>query len=579
MPHTFRYPSPHTAGSHLRVDGLSFSYPDRRVLTNISFVVPAGDRMAVIGENGSGKSTLLQAVSGALMPSSGTISLSCAHPEEPAIGLLHQEPSYAPASTVATTVETAVAATRRAITRVNDLGAEMASRPTDLDVATAFAFALETAERLGAWELDARISRILDGLGLGAIDRTRRIGTLSGGQRARLSLACLLLGTPELLLLDEPTNHLDDDATAFLVSVLTNWQGPLVVASHDRAFLDESTTSLLDLDPAPLPHRIAEPFLEDGTGTGIGVTRFTGTYSDYVIARTNARRRWERQFRDEQSELVRLRAAVAAHQTVGHENWRPRSEVRMAQKFYADRNARVVSRRVSDARARLAELEVGQIQGPPQELTFQGLTREGEPGVRDVPGPLLIATDVVVAARLRESSLGISAGEHCLVTGPNGSGKSTLLGVLHGSLEPDAGQIWRAPGLRVGLLRQELALSDPMKRGAARTAAESYADLVGPERAERIPLGTFGLMAARDHNRPVRELSVGQQRRLALATLLADPPDVLLLDEPTNHFSLDLVNALEEALTEYSGAVVIASHDRWLRRRWTGQRRHLLPPP
>ncbi|MCD1115243.1 ATP-binding cassette domain-containing protein, partial [Cutibacterium acnes] len=158
--------------------------------------------------------------------------------------------------------------------------------------------------------------------------RDRSIGTLSGGQRARLALAWLLLSAPDVLLLDEPTNHLDDAATAYLVSVLTTWRGPILIASHDRAFLDDTVTSLLDLDPSPLPHAVAGPLVEDGTGTGIGLTRFTGSYSDYLTARAQARQRWERQYRDEQAELSRLRTAVKDQQTAGHSDWRPRTEVR-----------------------------------------------------------------------------------------------------------------------------------------------------------------------------------------------------------------------------------------------------------
>ncbi|MDK7364712.1 ATP-binding cassette domain-containing protein [Cutibacterium avidum] len=164
------------------------------------------------------------------------------------------------------------------------------------------------------------------------------------------------------------------------------------------------------------------------------------------------------------------------------------------------------------------------------------------------------------------------------MTGPNGSGKSTLLGLLAGTLKPSSGQVTRTPVDRVQLLAQETALPDPYDRGPGRTVLDAYTDLVGAERAARVPLSTFGLIASRDHNRRVQELSVGQQRRLALAVVLADPPEILLLDEPTNHFSLGLVTALEDALVQYPGTVVVASHDRWLRKRWQGQRLTLPEP-
>lgn len=569
MAHSLTPSSSFAAGSHLRVDGLSFSYPDRRVLTDVSFVVPAGDRVGLIGENGSGKSTLLKVIAAALEPSAGTVSVDASRPHEPSIGLLHQEPPFSPEETIAEALESAVAPCRRAVEAVRDLGAAIAADPEDHSIGDGYSRALETAERRGAWDVDSRISAMLAGLGLAQIDRQRCTNTLSGGQRARFALAWLLLSAPDVLLLDEPTNHLDDDATAYLVSVLSSWRGPLVLASHDRVFLDETITSLIDLDPAPIPHSVAGSLVQDGPGSGIGVTRFSGSYSDYLVAREEARVRWERQYRDEQAELSRLRSAVITQQTVGHSDWRPRSEVRMAKKFYADRNAKVVARRVNDARGRLDGLETQQIRKPPRELRFRGLVADGSRGSGPLE-PVLAATDVALSGRLQPTSISISRGEKWLVTGANGSGKSTLFHLLAGRLEPTGGHIARSPTDRIGLLSQETVLSDHHDRGDTRTAAEVYSDLVGPDRAHDVPLSSFGLITGRDQNRPIRELSVGQQRRLALAALLSDPPEILLLDEPTNHFSLLLVAAIEEGLSTYPGTVIVATHDRWLRRRWEG---------
>jgi macrolide transport system ATP-binding/permease protein len=210
-----------------------------------------------------------------------------------------------------------------------------------------YATALQTAEDLHVWDIDSRIEVLLDGLGLTALHRDRATQDLSGGQRSRLSLAWLLLSAPDVLLLDEPTNHLDDAATAHLRDVLAAWSGPVLLASHDRAFLDEAVTSLLDLDPSPVPHALAGDLVEDGSGTGIGLTRYTGTYTDYLQSRRDERARWERKYRDEQAELTRLRTAVDRNQTVGHADWKPRTESRIAQKFYGDRNATVVSRRAA----------------------------------------------------------------------------------------------------------------------------------------------------------------------------------------------------------------------------------------
>lgn len=573
--------SPHApAAAHLRVDGISVSFADRRVLTDVSFTVPGGGRTGLIGENGSGKTTLLRIIAGLTLPDSGIVSATAPGGRTSRVGLLHQEPPFQARATIGEALESAVAPVRAAADAVEVAARALADAPEDENLLHSYAKVLETAERSGVWDIEARINAMVMGLGLGELPPARETGSLSGGQRARLALAWLLLSTPDVLLLDEPTNHLDDGATEHLRSVLTSWDGPVLIASHDRAFLDEAVTSLVDLDPAAIPHAVAGPLVSDDDGAGIGITRFTGTYTDYLAARRDARERWELQYRDEQSQLKRLRAAVGENQSVGHEDWKPRSEVRMAQKYHADRTAKVVSRRVNDTRSRLADLEERQIRKPPQELQFRGLiTSQDATSSRQFwSGPVLTASNAGVEGQLPPVSLAISAGEKWLITGPNGSGKSTLLHMLAGSLTATTGTMNQPSTLHIGLLAQEVDLPDPQNRGPERTTRQTYEDLVGPQHAQHVPLSAFGLINGRDENRPVRALSVGQQRRLALAVLIADPPEVLLLDEPTNHLSLLLVTQLEAAISAYPGTVVTASHDRWLRRTWNGQRLDLTNP-
>lgn len=556
--------STHTAtpDAVLRIDGLSVQIAGTHILTNLSFTVTPGQRIGLIGENGSGKSTLLHAVHGSLprgATTAGTIDTGSGS-HRARVGLLHQQAPFAPTDTIGQALESAVAVERQV---ARDL--EAAADPYD---EKAYATAIDLAERFDIWETDSRISATLAGLGLSHIPTDRPTGELSGGQQARLSLAWLLLNRPDILLLDEPTNHLDDAATTYLVSVLSSWKGPVLFASHDRAFLDTAASGIVDLDPAP------SMVGEDG-----GVTRYTGNYSDYLAARDDVRVRWERQYRDEQAELKRLRAGVRDNHTVGHVGAPPRTEGKLAKKFYADRNAKVVSRRVNDSRSRLEKLEEEQVRKPPKELTFAGLTASSMAGATRGPadGPVVAASGIVVEGRLPETSLTLNGTEKLMVTGPNGSGKSTLLSVLAGQLTPDSGSL-TVTGVRTGYLTQDVALPDPHDRGAGRTVERAYRDLVGEQLADEVPLSTFGLIHPRDEKRPLVELSLGQQRRVALAVLLADPPEVLLLDEPDNHLSLSLVTALEEAIPAYPGAVVVASHDRWLRQRWTGGRLELSGP-
>ncbi len=580
--------------AHLRCEAVSKSFGDRRVLTDVSFTVAAGEPAGLIGENGSGKSTLLRIAAGLTRPDAGTVTAKAPALEAPRIGILHQVPPFSEQMTVAEALEAAVAPAHRAAAAVADTATALAVNPEEPAVVAAYQDALAEAERCEAWATDARIDTMLAGLGIADLPRHRLVTEMSGGQRARLSLAWLLLNTPDVLLLDEPTNHLDEAAVDHLCRVITRWRGPVLTASHDRAFLNDVVRSLIDLDPSVTPRAVTTSHSLDDPGSGVGVTRFRGTYRDYVAYRRRARDRWEQQYHDEQAELSRLQAAVVANHGIGDSSRAPRTEARSALKFYSDRNAKVVSHRVRSSRAQLEKLQKHQIRKPPRHLSFRGWAVADEHAGAHHRSPaaggtvptsagagarptslhevLLSATEVAVQGRLGPVSLTVRSGERWLVTGPNGAGKTTLLAVLDQRVPPTSGSITRAPAVRTGLLAQDDDLAGLGGRGPGLTVFGSYVDRVGRERAELVPLSTFGLFHGRDEGRPVATLSVGQQRRLALAVLLADPPEVLLLDEPTNHLSLALVTELEGGINAYPGAVVIASHDRWLRDSWEGNR-------
>lgn len=527
---------------HLRADGVSVSFGDRRVLTDISLSVPAQRPTGLLGENGSGKSTLLRVLAGRLRPDAGSVAVPGP------IGLLDQEVPFPPDTTVAQVIADALDGARRLERELQAAGDALAEG-AEAAAAAVYDDVLARAVLADVWGAPARAEQVMTGLALQDVDRSRRLDEISGGQRGRLALARLLIARPATLLLDEPTNHLDDDGAAFLTGMLAEHPGPVLVASHDRAFLDDATRVQLDLDPAPSP-------LEGEPG---GVTAYEGGFSDYLLARYDARDRWARQFRDEQEELDRLRVQVRESHSVGHEGRGPRTEARASKKFYADRNAAVVSRRVRDAQRRLEELERTQIRRPPTPLALSHLpATEGRRG-----GVLLAASDVAVRGRLAPTSVALSSGEKLLVTGPNGGGKSTFLHTLAGRLEPTGGSVSRPRGARVALLEQDT----PVPEGTVR---QVLARAAGVPEADHEP-ELFGLVHPRDLVRPVAELSRGQQRRVELAALLADPPELLILDEPTNHLALEIATQLEDAIGRWDGTVVIASHDRWLRRRWEGR--------
>ncbi|GHA91456.1 ATP-binding cassette domain-containing protein [Streptomyces termitum] len=552
----------------------------RRVLDGVSLTAAPGRRIGLIGENGTGKSTLLRLLAGTDTPDAGTVT----RPD--GLGFLHQEMPHAPATTLAAVLDDALREAREDLAALDRLGTVLARTPEDdpahPHLLDAYGSRLEQAQDRESWDADRRAALVLDGLGLGSLTPDRTLDTLSGGQRGRLALAALLARRPPALLLDEPTNHLDDQAAAFLEEQLRLLPGTAVVAGHDRAFLDAVCTDLIDLDPSP-----------------DGPVRYGGNYSAYLAQKRAERDRWERRHAQEERErdALRVTARVTAHRLAPDRG--PTDNEKMGYGHRAGRVQSQVSRRVRDATRRLAELERTRTPAPPRllRLTLRPLTAppeqttdpakttgpkgttapegatapEDTTAPKDTTLPLLSLRDVHVPGRLAPTTLDVTATDRLLVTGGNGTGKSTLLAVLAGHLTPE-GRLHRRPGPTVGLLTQDTAFARP-----DRTARDTYDRILGPARAEAVPLDSLGLLHPADLDKEVGHLSVGQRRRLALALLLADPPHLLLLDEPTNHLSPALCDELEEAMATGPGAVVVAGHDRWLRRRWQGREIHLQP--
>jgi macrolide transport system ATP-binding/permease protein len=289
------------------------------------------------------------------------------------------------------------------------------------------------------------------------------------------------------------------------------------------------------------------------------VARYGDGYAGYLAAKAAARRRWELAFERWTTEIDELTefAATTAHQVAPGRVMKDRNKV-----SYDRHGGRVQaseSSRVRNARERLRRLRADPVHRPPDPLHFTSGLIEGEP-----PATVVAIHDVRVADRLRVPALHVRGRDRLLVHGPNGAGKTTLLRVLAGVLHPDSGQVTRNG--RCGYLPQEIPVDHPR-----RTLLAAFADgRPGTEEEHRALLLSLGLFRTSDLPVPVGALSAGQRRRLALARLLTGRLDLLLLDEPSNHLSLTLVEELEEAMDTFTGALVVVSHDRALRRRFTG---------
>ena len=564
---------------------VSFFYGATPVLDNVSFACGPGDRLVVIGPNGVGKSTLLALAAGLLEPDSGTVSAPLVRPATafltaPPPGAVPPPAAIPPsaalpppapprstplpppteaqgARTVARFIEAATCGTRGLAARFDSLTERLAQGASPRDEAE-YDRVLATMTARDAWTIDTRLEQTLDDLGLGGVDRSRPLASLSPGQRARLRLALALVERPDALILDEPTNHLDADGREHLARAIDGWQGPVLMTSHDRAFIERTATALLDLDPVPW-RALA---VADGKPGGFGAHRVGGSYSDYLRDKAAARSRHTAVHAEQQAAKRRVAAHRRDSAAVGHARFKPRTETRMAQKYYADRAQAVSTRRINDDSRRLAALAAREVPKPRyDEAAFAfpragGATAVGAPPRTCPAGIALSVRAASVEGRLAPTSFEVRHGEHLLVTGPNGSGKTTLLEwIARGAPVGAHGRVDAAPG--AVLVPQELPRpGDPLVPG------EAWRLGIGEPGRGFVPPSLW--------NRPLGGLSAGNQRRAQLAWAARADPQVLVIDEPTNYLDLDALESLEESLRQWGGTLVASTHDEWLIAKWWG---------
>lgn len=533
---------------HLSVVRLSKSYEPVTILQDVSFVVADGERVGLVGANGSGKSTLLRILAGEVMPDSGEISM----PEGVVTGYLPQDPPEPPGATVEDLIYAAAGNLKEIEARLRELEMEMAGAGPDHfdELSMEYGELLDRFERAGGYDIDHRIDQVREGLAITRLPRTQLFSTLSGGEKARVLLASLLLTSPDILLLDEPTNHLDFASIAWLEEYLSAFQGMLIVVSHDRRFLNQTVNRIIAID--------------EHTHTA---RDYPGNYDMFAATRERERIQQEERFLAEQEEMKELRRSIQQIRAgVDRKAPPPKDADKHIANAAKARSDKTAGKGIRWLEERLRRLEEHPTPRPPAMMHMQARL-DGD----DLQSDEVIRLENVSVSfdgqRILDSvSATIRRGERVVLVGANGTGKSTLLNVIAGRLKPDSGSVHIAPAARIGYLDQHAAGFNPEQ-----TVLEAYRNgLTGMEHELISDLFRFGLFDIDDLYTPVGKLSSGQRRKLQIARLVAENTNLLLLDEPTNHLSLDVLEDFERALALCSGVMLVATHDRYFIERFGG---------
>jgi ATP-binding cassette subfamily F protein 3 len=496
----------------IRLDQVHKSYAAHPVLRGVSFQINPGERVGLVGRNGAGKTTIFRLATRTEEPDTGqVISLRGLR-----LGVLDQQPSFTGEKTVR---DEAVGVFVQLITIENELSRlehQMGETTgPDLDrVMHDYSDLRHRFEIEGGFTYHARAESVLGGLGFERQDWSRSTNELSGGQKARLALARLLLAEPDLLLLDEPTNHLDVDAVEWLEEFLNDYKSAFVIISHDRFLLDRTTTKIVEIEAGR-------------------ANVYSGNYSSYVRQREERLLAQARQYEQQQEMIARTEEFIRRN-LAGQKTKQAKSRRNMLERM--DRIDAVTENRIGS-------------------FKLGNVARTGD--------NVLNVENLSVGYEMQPLASGISLavrrGERLGIIGPNGSGKTTFLRTLTGRIEPIFGSFTWGANVKVDYFDQELANLDPGSSVLGEIA--SIAGQVS-EGELRNYLARF-LFSGDEVFKQVGVLSGGEKSRLALAKIIYGRSNVLVLDEPTNHLDIASREALEQALSEYGGTIITVSHDRY----------------
>ena len=489
------------------------AHGDKVILDDVTLAFLPGAKIGVVGPNGAGKSSVLKIMAGLDTPSNGDAVLSPGY----SVGILMQEPELDETKDVRGNVELAVAETRAALARFEDVSAAMGEPDADFDALMAEQGDLmEQIEHRNGWELDSTIEQAMDALRCPPPDA--QVSTLSGGERRRVALCALLLEQPDLLLLDEPTNHLDAESVDWLEQHLAKYPGTVLAVTHDRYFLDNVAEWILELDRGH-----AYPY--------------EGNYSTYLETKqarlkVEGRKDAKRQ-RILEQELEWVRSNPKARQA--------KNKARLQR--YEE---------LATEAEKTRKLDFEEIQIPPGPRLGSVVVEAS--GLTKGYGDRVLIDDL---------SFTLPRGGIVGIIGPNGVGKTTLFRMIVDEEKPDGGSLRVGDTVRLSYVDQGRSGLDP-KKSVWQVVSDGldHIKIGNAEMPSRAYVSAFGFKGP-DQQKPTGVLSGGERNRLNLALTLKEGGNLLLLDEPTNDLDVETLQSLENALLEFPGCAVVISHDRW----------------